>query len=140
MPLPLLAVLPGILDIAGKVIDRVVPDKEAAEKARRELQSAENQQEFSLLIEQIKVNQEEAKSGNLFIAGWRPMVGWTCGMGLAYVALLEPVARFVAQVMFGYEGEFPVIDTSLTVQVLLGLLGLGGLRTLEKVKGAEGNR
>lgn len=91
-------------------------------------------------LAQIEVNREEAKSLNVFVAGWRPFVGWVCGAGLAYVAIVEPLSRFVAQVGFGYEGEFPAIDTSLTMQVLIGMLGLGALRSVEKVKGAEGNR
>ena len=139
MPLPLM-LIPSLIDIASKVIDRVVPDKESAEKAKRELVSAENQQEFALLIEQIKVNAEEAKSVHWFVAGWRPAIGWTCGFGLAYAAVLEPFARFAATVWFDYTGDFPVIDTTLTMQVLLGLLGLGVMRTAEKIKGAEGNR
>jgi hypothetical protein len=91
-------------------------------------------------LAQIEVNKEEAKSLNVFVAGWRPFVGWVCGTGLAYVAIIEPVARFIAKVAFGYDGEFPAIDTTLTMQVLIGMLGLGALRTTEKVKGAEANR
>ena len=75
-----------------------------------------------------------------FIAGWRPFIGWVCGLGLFYVSLLEPIGRFVATVFFKYTGPFPVIDTSLTMQVMLGMLGLAAARTVEKVKNAEGNR
>ena len=63
-----------------------------------------------------------------------------CGAGLAYAALVEPFARFAAKVWFGYIGDFPVIDTGLTMQILMGMLGLGAMRSLEKVKGAEGHR
>jgi hypothetical protein len=91
-------------------------------------------------LAQIGVNTEEAKSINVFIAGWRPFVGWVCGAGLAYVSLIEPVARFVAKVGFAYTGAFPVIDTTLTMQVLIGMLGLAAARSTEKIKNAEGNR
>lgn len=91
-------------------------------------------------LAQIGVNSEEAKSTNWFVAGWRPFIGWTCGVGLAYVAVVEPIGRFIAQVWFAYAGAFPVIDTTLTMQVLLGMLGLGALRTTEKVKNSESNR
>lgn len=97
-------------------------------------------QEFSLSnnikvdLAQIEVNKEEAKSLNVFVAGWRPFVGWVCGIGLAYVAIVEPLLRFVAVVMFSYTGDFPVIDTTLTMQVLIGILGLGALRSTEKIK------
>jgi len=85
-------------------------------------------------LAQIDVNREEAKSSSLFVAGWRPAVGWICAAALGYVAIIEPVARFVAT-MTGYSGAYPAIDTTLTMQVLLGMLGLGALRTVEKTKG-----
>lgn len=135
------------LEIGGKVLDRIFPDP--AQKAAAQLELFKLQQsgelarmtaDTELAKAQIAVNQVEAASPRMFIAGGRPFVMWVCGMGLAYVAILEPIARFLAKVAFHYEGEFPVIDTTLTMQVLLGLLGLGGMRTVEKLKGAEGNR
>ena len=96
--------------------------------------------EIGLLNSQIEVNREEAKHTSLFIAGWRPFIGWACGFALIYCAILEPILRFSAQVFFGYKGGFPTIDTNLTMQVLLGILGLAGMRSFEKTKGAEGNR
>lgn len=134
---PLLAPIFGLI---GTVIDRVVPDKVAAEKAKLEMAAALQAQEFQVQIEQIKVNAEEAKSTSWFVAGARPFIMWTCGAALAYVSVLEPVLRFVAKVLLGYDGDFPVIDTEITMQVLFGILGLGAARTWEKVKGAEGNR
>ena len=65
---------------------------------------------------------------------------WTCGVALAYVSVVEPISRFAAKVWFGYSGEFPIIDTNLTMQILMGILGLGAYRTVEKVKNVEGNR
>ena len=123
-----------IFDIVGGIIDRVIPDKAAAEKAKLEFAASQQSQEFQLALQQIVVNVEEAKHPSIFVSGWRPFVGWVCGSALAYVALLEPLARFVATVAFGYVGLFPAIDTDLTLQVLLGILGLGGLRTWEKQK------
>lgn len=127
-------ILDGILGIAGKVLDRVIPDKAAAEKAKLELAAEIQRDENQLLLQQIQVNLVEAANPSLFVSGWRPFVGWVCGAGLAYVAILEPMIRFAAQVWFGYKGGFPVIDTSLTMQVLLGILGLAGMRSFEKAK------
>lgn len=90
---------------------------------------------ISIDLAQIAVNVEEAKSGSVFVAGGRPFILWVCGFAFAYVAIVEPLARFVATVGFQYTGAFPVIDTTLTLQVLGGLLGLSGLRTIDKVKG-----
>lgn len=95
---------------------------------------------IQLQLAQIQVNDTEAKSINVFIAGWRPFVGWVGGSALAYAAIVEPIARFTAQVGYGYHGPFPMIDTTLTLQVLTGLLGLGAMRTVEKHQGVEGNR
>lgn len=121
----------GIIEAVGGVAaDLVTTDKErmAAELEARKLDQ-------TIDLAQIGVNTEEAKSSSVFVAGWRPFVGWVCGLALAYVGLFEPFARFVALVGFGYSGAFPAIDTDVTLQVLLVLLGLGGLRTAEKVKG-----
>ena len=90
---------------------------------------------IKLQLAQIAVNTEEAKSSDAFTSRWRPFIGWICGIAMAYVAIVEPVARFVAQVLFGYTGAFPEIDTNLTMQVLVGLLGLSGLRSVDKKNG-----
>ena len=95
------------------------------------------EQDIKLPALQVSVNLEEAKSSSIFVAGWRPFVGWVCGIALAYVAILEPVLRFGAAVWFDYKGSFPVIDTNLTMQVLLGMLGLSGLRSYDKKIGTS---
>lgn len=121
----------GIVEAVGSVIgDLVTTDKEraAAELAAYEAETAR-------MATQTDTNKIEAASASLFVAGWRPFIGWVCGMALCYVALIEPLGRFAAQVWFGYSGAFPVIDTSLTMQVLLGMLGLGAMRSFDKAKG-----
>lgn len=124
-----------IFDIAGKIFDRLIPDKAAAEKAKAEFAVLAQTQEFQLALQQIVVNQEEAKSDNWFVSGWRPACGWIGAFGLGYAAILEPMIRFVAKVGFGYTGAFPVLDTSITMQILFGILGLGAYRAYEKAKG-----
>jgi len=130
------------LEFGGKLLDRIFPDPAQRDAAKLELFKAQQagefkelDQAFELAKAQIGVNAVEASSSSAFVAGARPFILWMCGISFSYVALVEPVARFVAVVMFGYSGTFPVIDTSLTMQVLLGLLGLGALRTTEKIKG-----
>jgi hypothetical protein len=90
---------------------------------------------IKIQLAQIAVNQEEAKSTSVWIGGWRPACGWVCAAALAYTAVLEPVLRFAAQVWFGYKGGYPVIDTDLTMQVLVGMLGIAGLRSYDKKQG-----
>jgi len=96
--------------------------------------------ENKLLTGQLDINKEEAKSSSIFIAGGRPFIMWGCGFALLYASIFEPIIRFVAQVIFGYTGAFPVIDSTLTMQVLLGLLGLGGMRSYDKWKGTDTKR
>jgi hypothetical protein len=121
----------GIIESVGKVAgDLITTDKE-----RMQLELEGRKLDQAVDLAQIGVNNTEAASTNWFVAGGRPFILWVCGVSLAYASLIEPIARFVAKVAFGYTGEFPVIDTDLTMQVLFGLLGLGGLRTFEKLKG-----
>jgi len=139
--------LSGLFDLGKGLIDRLFPDPAAKAAAQLELLRMEQTgalaqlaAETDLAKLQIQTNIEEAKSTNWFVAGWRPAIGWVCGAGLAYAALVEPFARFAAKVWFGYTGDFPVINTDLTLQILMGMLGLGAMRSVEKVKGAEGKR
>ncbi len=134
--------LTAILDFGGKVLERVIPDPTARAAAQVELakleksgQLAELAAETDLMKGQLAINQAEAQNPSLLVSGWRPAVGWVCGAAFAYAAILEPLARFVAAVAFGYKGAFPAIDTALTMQVLFGILGLGAMRMREKEKG-----
>jgi len=133
----------ALFSVGEKLIDRIWPDPaqraEQLYKLEQLKQSgdlAELQAHVQLLTGQMEINKIEASHKSLFVAGWRPFIGWCCGVSLAYVGILEPLLRFIAK-MYGYEGEFPIIDTTLTMQVLLGMLGLGVMRTREKEKGVH---
>ena len=137
----------AFISLITTILGKVIPDAGAADAAKLELLKlaqagdlAQLNADLQAMVGQLEINKQEAASTSWFVAGWRPFIGWICGLGLGYVAIVEPLARFVAAVWFGYKGAFPQIDTSLTMQVLLGMLGLGAMRSLEKVKGAEGNR
>lgn len=130
----------AVLDIGGKVFDRFFPDPTQATAAKLELYKLQQSGELAQITGQLAINQEEAKSVNWFVAGARPFIMWGCGFAMLYASLIEPLLRFVAVVIFHYAGPFPVIDSSVTTQVLFGLLGLGTMRSAEKIKGAEGNR
>jgi hypothetical protein len=139
--------LGSLFDFGSKLIERIWPDP--AQRAQASLELAKLQQsgelqklalETDLLKGQLQINQEEAKSTNWFVAGWRPAVGWTCAAGLLYATIIDPMARFIAMTVFHYTGAFPDIATGILVATLTGMLGIGTMRTVEKVKGAEGNR
>ena len=123
--------------LVDTVVKRIWPDATEVEKDKLAQLSLQLQAEWANQLAQIEVNKIEAASSSLFVAGWRPMVGWVCGAGLAYAAILEPIARFIATVVCAYVGVFPVIDTGITLQILMALLGLGGMRTFEKFKGVH---
>jgi len=124
----------AVTTLADSAIKRIWPDATEIEKAKLAQLSQELQNQFSLVMGQLEINKIEAASSSVFVSGWRPAIGWVCGTALAYAAIIEPLARFVAVVIFHYAGPFPVIDTELTLQVLLGLLGLAGLRSFEKTR------
>jgi len=129
-----LAMLPGLLD-------KLLPDKGAADAAKLELlrmaqagELAALQAETALAQGQAATNQIEAASGRLFVAGWRPFVGWICGAALGFKYIAGP-ALLMAASAAGVAVTLPDLDAAELMPLLLGLLGLGGLRTIEKVKG-----
>lgn len=135
---PLISVL---IDPISKLIDKLIPDADAAVKAKQELLKEEN----SLMLEQLRlalqadsnqtaINQEEAKNPQLFVSGWRPFIGWVCGFAFAYHYVLQPFLAFVL-VASGRNISLPQFNMEALVTVLFGMLGLGGLRTVEKIRG-----
>jgi hypothetical protein len=129
----------AIAEAASKIVDKFFPDKTELEKAKASLELQAVMNEFELSKAQAEINLEEVKNPNWFVAGWRPFTGWICGVGLLYAVFFEPIMRFIAT-MEGYKGAFPIIDTSITLQVLLGMLGLGAMRSFEKHKDVEHKR
>lgn len=139
--------LSALFDLGKTAIDKIWPDPiKRAEELRKleELKQAGDlarlQAEVSLMLGQIEVNKAQAQHPSVFVAGARPAVMWIGAFGLAYAAIIEPLARFVARVCFDYSGEFPVLDTTITMQVLFGVLGLGAYRTYEKTKEVQTDR
>jgi len=119
------------------IIGEVVVDKDKAREIQLEIEKLADKADERLhdqIIAQTEINKEEAKSSHLFVAGWRPFVGWTSGVGLGYATIIEPMMRFFASVN-GYTGQFPEFDTGLLITILGGMLGLAGMRTFEKHSG-----
>ena len=128
----------SIIEAVGKVAgDLITTDKERMEMEieQRKLDLEEKKLDMAGDMAQIDVNKEEAKSSSFFVSGWRPFIGWGCGIAFIYSALIEPICRFVATTVFMYNGAFPTIETYLTMQVMLGMLGLGAMRSFEKSNG-----
>jgi hypothetical protein len=109
--------------------------KDPVEMAKVQLQL--EQLENAIQQGQLKINEAEAHHPSIFVAGARPFIMWGCGFALLYASMFEPLGRFFAVVVFGYSGAFPALDTTLTGQVLMGLLGLGVMRSHDKLKGTD---
>jgi hypothetical protein len=125
----------AVSNLADTIIKRVWPDATETEKAKLAQVAQAMQNEVNLVLGQIEINKIEAASADWITSGWRPYVGWVCGTAMAYSSIIEPILRFTATVIFGYDGAFPVIDTTITTQVLLGMLGFGVTRSLDKYLG-----
>jgi hypothetical protein len=125
-----------IFTIGSKIIDRVLPDpgqKMAAQQKLLEMQQAgelaQLNNELQMNLGQVEINKIEASSDNLFKSGWRPFIGWVCGAGLSYQFLFRPL-------LVGFVDKlFPDLDMGTLITLLAGMLGLGGMRTYEKLKG-----
>jgi len=124
------AVLPSVMEVAGRFLPE---DAEERAKAERAIKSQLTQHLAKVDLAQIGVNKEEAK-GNWFQSSWRPLTGWTCAASLAWTYLLQPMVSF-ALAQTGHLVELPALDMSQMMPILLGMLGLGGLRSWERTKG-----
>ena len=130
------ALLPSLLPVVGDVLDRFFPNKEEKAKAEREIEAKLTAHLASIDLAQLEVNKQAASHRSILVAGWRPFVGWTCGLALFYTYLVQPMATFVLA-QTGHLIQLPPVDLSAMMTVLLGMLGLGGLRSFEKYKGVS---
>jgi hypothetical protein len=123
-----------IIGTVGNVLDRIIPDKNKRAEAEESLKLALASNEFQLAIEQVKVNAIEAASNDKFTSRWRPFIGWICGTAFALHFVIFPILNWIV-VLFGAPAIDIVFDMQSLMYALGGLLGLGGFRTFEKVKG-----
>lgn len=132
---------PALFAIIPAVLDKLFPDKQASDAAKLRLLELQQNGELAALTAetelakgQIGVNAIEAASTRLFVAGWRPFVGWICGFAIGFKFIGGPLMFVVAQ-FFGTTVVLPEIAVEELLTILLGMLGLGAMRTHEKVKG-----
>lgn len=115
------------------LLNKFIPDADERQKLAHEIATMSQKMAHESALLQIEVNKEEAKHRSSFVAGWRPFIGWTCGLALAYHFILQPILTLILAIS-GITIDLPVFDMSSLMTVLMGMLGLGGLRTYEKVK------
>ncbi len=117
------------------ILDKVIEDKDQKAKLAHEIATMSDNHAQQALLSQLEINKAEAASGSLFKGGWRPFVGWVCGVAFAYHFVLQPLIVFILTVFGSDIPELPEFDMSTLLTTLGGLLGIGGLRSYEKTKG-----
>lgn len=118
----------------SSLLDKVIPDADERNRLAHEIATLAERQSHEIAKAQIEVNEREASHQSLFVSGWRPAVGWICCIGLGCNYLFIPMANFVL-VISDSSVTVPALDLSEMMPVLLGMLGLGGLRSWEKTRG-----
>ena len=123
----------ALFEVGSKVLDRILPDPTQQAAAKLELLKLQQNGELAQITGQMEINKVEAASSSIFVSGWRPSIGWICGAGFAVQFVIGPLAEWGAA-LTGHPVKFPQMDTGTMMPLLLGMLGLGGLRTAEKLQ------
>jgi hypothetical protein len=117
------------------ILDKFIEDKDQKAQLAHDIATMSQKHAQEQVLAQLEINKAEAASGSIFKGGWRPFIGWVCGVAFAYHFVLQPIIMFVV-VAFGLQiPELPEFDMTSLMTVLGGMLGIGGLRTYEKQKG-----
>ncbi len=119
----------GAIGAILPLIEKLIPDKDAREKATAELNRLDQAGELQVMLAQIAANQSEGRHASMFVAGWRPMVGWICALALANNFLVLP-----------YVDAVQPLDMAVMMPILMGMLGLGTMRTWERLSGKDRQR
>ena len=131
--------LGSISSLVGPVtglLDKFIEDKDVKNKLAHDLSTMAERHAQELAKGQMEINKTEAAHKSLFVAGWRPAIGWICGLGMASNFLIIPIANFVLA-LTGSTILVPLLDTGEMMPVLMGMLGLGAMRTYEKKQGVQ---
>lgn len=134
---PILTAILGsgiIAKTVGTVVDRVIPDKNLAERTKTEIMAEFAKADIQGALAQIEVNKVEAAHQSLFVAGWRPFIGWVCGVALAYQYVLSPMLTYITNA-FGLEIPAPPTLGENLYELVIGMLGMGAMRSFEKYTG-----
>ena len=127
--------LSALLGPATQLLDKFVEDKDKKNELAHEIATMAERHAQELAKGQLDINKAEASHKSIFVSGWRPSVGWVCSIAMAYHFVLQPLIVFGVTVAGVAIPELPKFDMNSLMTVLMGMLGLGGLRTFEKTKG-----
>jgi len=124
------------LNLGSDLVNRLFPDKAQNDAAKAQLAQLVITGEIQQIAGQIQINAVEAASNSTFVAGWRPFVGWICGLGFGYQFVIQPFLTFLVK-LHNPNFTAPLLDVSTLSELLMALLGMGALRTVDKVKGVD---
>ena len=130
-----MSLLNNLIGPATNLLDKFIEDKDQKAKLAHELATMADKMAHEQNLAQIAVNKEEAASGSLFKGGWRPFIGWVCGIAFGYHFVVQPIIVFVVALVGVNIPELPEFQMNTLLTVLGGMLGIGSLRTYEKQKG-----
>jgi hypothetical protein len=122
----------AVVKVVDSVLDKFVEDKDLKLQLEHELKNSLNQANLA----QIDVNKTEAQHHSMFVAGWRPAIGWVAAIGFAYTFVLQPFLQWI-MVMQGVEAQLPEINTEILFELVIAMLGMAGLRSFEKLNGVS---
>jgi hypothetical protein len=123
----------SLIGPVAALLDKFIEDKDQKNALAQQLATMSERHAQELAKAQIEVNKVEASSSSLFVSGWRPAVGWVCVLGMAGNFIIIPLANFVLA-LSDSNITIPLIDTATMMPVLMGMLGLGAMRSAEKIK------
>lgn len=135
----MLSLITSLIDPVSNILDKFIEDKDQKARLAHEIATLADKQAQEQVMGQIEVNKAEAQHPSMFVAGWRPAVGWVCALAMLFNFLLIPFINLGLDIS-GYDIQLDLIDMQTMMPVLLGMLGLGGMRTAEKIKKVERNR
>ena len=130
-----MSLLSNLIQPVSKILDKAIPDQDLKRKLSHEIATMSEKHAQELALAQVKVNAAEAASGSLFKGGWRPCIGWICGIAFGYHFILQPVIIFIVALIGMDIPDLPSFEMGTLLTVLGGMLGIGSLRTYEKQKG-----
>ena len=131
----MLKLFEGLVAPAADIIGKVVQDKDEAARLAHEIATMAEKNEHAVRLAQIAVNKAEAESASLFKGGWRPFIGWTCGVALAYHFIGQPMILFFVTLFGVTIPPLPEFDMATLYTLVTGMLGLIGARSFDKTKG-----
>ena len=130
-----MSLIASLIGPVSGILDKVIPDSDMKAKLAHEIATMSDTHAQQALLAQLEINKAEAASGSLFKGGWRPAVGWICAIAFGYHFVLPPLLVFVLTASGVDLPDLPEFDMGTLLTVLGGMLGIGGLRTVEKAKG-----